>query len=212
MSAEQARRLPAVGRRESPEPRPAGDLPADVADDFLGQFIAKDYRSTKESNIELWCEQVLFNSAQQCADQELANDFIDELYQCRTSTTTDQLSTDDSSLPDSLSDGLSASALAGQPQAAHSPAGDDEVPGAVHTDHLAGEPASPAKQRKETNEFYGYEDHDYLKSPSNYLSNCASSSSSPQIDRPLNSIDEFMQLSELNAFQSTNLDLYVNAF
>lgn len=196
----------------------AGDLDdvPDVSDDFLSQFIGRDCRSIKESNIELWCEQVLFNSALECAvDRELQNDFIDELYQGR--TTTDQLSTGDES------DG----SFADQPQAADRTAGDDEVPAAIHTDDLAVEiyqgaesdQARPAKRHcKEALaiEFYGYvEDHDYLKAPSNYIANyesvsSSSTSNSLQIDKPLNSIDEFMQLNELNAFQSSNLDLYVN--
>ena len=192
-------------------PTVAGDLDdvPDVSDDFLSQFIGRDCRSSKESNIELWCEQVLFNSAleQQCAaDRALQNDFIDELYQGR--TTTDQLS-------NQLSTGdESDGSFAGHPQAAGSTAGDDEVPAVVGADDLTSDDlASPAKRHcKEplAIEFYGYvEDHDYLKPPSNYIAN-RDSLNTLQIDRPLNSIDEFMQLNELNAFQSSNLDLYVN--
>ena len=223
MSAEQARRLSTLGSCQSGESQLDADLPSDlgsdlasdasdVSDDFLSQFVGQDGRPFKEANIELWCEQVLFNSAQQSAvDRELQNDFIDELYQYR--TTTDQLSTSDDSLcnslpdrlPSSLPDSLSDGAFAGQPQATNRSTRDDEVPAAIHTDDLA---ASPAKrQRKIANEFYGYEDHDYLKPPAEYLLN-STNAFSPRIDRPLNSIDEFMQL---NAFQSSNLDLYVNA-
>ena len=170
---------------------------SDISDDFLDQFIdAKDCKSIKEnsSSIELWCEQILFNtSANQTTDKELQDELLDELYKCTSqTTTTDQLSAYQNE----------CNQLSNEQQKVDCFARDDQISLNINTSNLA---ASFVKQIKEeaSNEYYEIEDHIYSKPPPSLSYN----NNQIKIERPLNDV---FKLFENATFQNLNLDLYVN--
>lgn len=190
MSAEQPSRLSTSVHQKSTvlDQNDTTNVLPNVSDDFFEQLIDKDFKSIKEDNIEEWCEQVLFNSTidqQSNEDKELQDDFIDELYKC--TTTTDQLQNNETT---------------------NCFTRNDKIPTDLNSNHLITDLKNQtdfvkkeSNQNRAKNEFYRIEDHDYLRP---ITLNC----STP--DRPLNSIDKFILLNENNAFQNSNLDLYVN--
>lgn len=205
MSAEQPNRLSTFSQPKDGDISDlSDDLSDDLTDDFINQFIDDECpKSLKESTVEQWCEQILFNttanqptierSVDECFENELHENFIDELVKI-TETNQNAVQSSDCFI------------------------GDDQVSTDLHTDHLINEHglvneephtenvSENGSENGSLNEFYVIRDHIYSKPPAMLLN-----SNSSKIDKPLNSFDDFnLYLSDCNAFQNSNFELYVN--